>query len=49
MNLTDFELGFLIGLCLVVKNNNSVPKEQRELATIIQDKLEKYSISRKNN
>ena len=47
--LTDLELGFLIGCCISIKNCNQVPKQQRDLAKIIQEKLENYSTSRKQN
>lgn len=49
INLTDLELGFLIGCCISIKNCKQVGKDQREMARIIQEKLENYSVERKSN
>lgn len=48
-DLTDLELGFLIGCCISIKNCKQVDKNQRELARIIQEKLENYVSQRKSN
>ena len=48
-DLTDLELGFLIGCCISIKNCKQVEKDKREFARIIQEKLENYVSSRKSN
>lgn len=47
--LTDLELGFLIGCCISIKNCKQVDRDKREFARIIQEKLENYATQRKQN
>lgn len=48
-DLTDLELGILIGCCISIKNCKQVDKNQRDMARIIQEKLENYVSQRKAN